>query len=422
MSITELRNLTPQDIFEEAVAASRHDDSDEDDPFGPQPKRFMQTEHQKRRQERELYVRQVAKVLRNKLKARRQRSKEQCASLLDRLPPELILCLMRHTHVDDLLDFANSNKINRTIFKANKIAILRGIEIEQFPEWKWLFGETTCRSLAQSQHLKDAMSVEYYSIEIGKAWSEKLLEIMRLIDNNKFTGMQYLVFLQELQDRVDNDIKATESYTKKKITRRTAICLRSFSFQRPEIVKEEDRTEDGPVVESDGLSWEARSQLVSEQPASTKAEIKSLFEIVIEDFSRKLQGTLIHCTRYYYKGPTCKPSPQKAKAVKRWMSKLVTGLIIELVITQWWSQTTDSRLYLVFTSEMSMSDLADRLLDLFPMDDGEVADALQEVEDDIAFGESLGLDLEGLVDGTAVGKFIDSRGPSGDEERREVTA
>ena len=406
------------------MAANRHHDFDEDDPFEPQPRRFMQTEQQRRGQERELYVRQVAKALRNMTKAKRQRSKEQRSSPFDRLPTELILSLMRRTHVDDLLALANSTKVCRAIFEANEIAILRGIEIEQFPEWKWLFGETTCRSLAQSQHLKDAMTVENNFGEVFLAWSEEFLKMMRLIDKNKFTGLRYLMFLQKLQDEVDNDIKATESHTKKTITRRTAICLRSFAFQRPEIVKEEDRTENDPVIDVNGLPWEARSQLVSEQPASTKAEIKSLLEIVIEAFSHELQRILISWT-WYYMGLIDNHGPEKVKQVKKWMSKLVIGLIIEEVIPQWWSQTKDSSLYLEFASKMSVFDLLDRLRGLLPMDDGGMADALQGVKDGIAFGESIGLDLEKLVDGTEVASVIDSyapSAPSGEEERKEVSA
>lgn len=236
----EIPDDIPDDIYQAALAASQHD-SDGEDPYEPQPKRFMQTEHQKRRQKRDLEIRKLAWTIRKmRLKKQKQRP-----SPFEKLPSELVLKLMQHTQLQNIVDLIKSSPINRKIFRANDEAVFRGIEIEQFPEWKWLFGDSKYRTSAQSQHLKNAIMSENRPKNLGAhgwAYDKQLLEFLRLIDNNEFTGVRNVRFLQDMQDYVDLDVKATESYARTTIARRTAICLRSLTFRRPDIVNEEERT------------------------------------------------------------------------------------------------------------------------------------------------------------------------------------
>ena len=391
----------PDDVYEAALAASQHD-SDGEDPFGPQPKRFMQTEHQKKRQKRELYIRQVAFMLR---KERKDQS-----SPFRKLPSELILKLMQHIDLSNLLEFANSSKIIQCIFRANENAIYRGMEIEQFSDWKWLFGNTIHRTSAQLQHLKDAVSVEYCFGATVLASEENFLELLQMIDNKKFTGMQNAMFLQVMQDRVDTDIAAIESYTTQQIARRTAMCLRSLSFQRPIVVKEEDRGEDGELVQCLTLPWEAQSELIVEQPASIQAEIRSLLMITVRKIYCPLQTILKKWTRKYYSRPGNHRKPQE---VKKWMSKLVTGLILQDMVPQWYSVIVGSSIKLSFEGS-SISKVANSLVRLLKAHNRGSVNVLEEVEDALQFGRSIRIDFEGLVDGTSAGNLVDRLGPSDD--------
>ena len=397
----ELHESIPDDVYKAALAASQQD-SDGEDPFGPQPKIFMQTEHQKKRQKRELYIRQVAFTLR--------KEREDQSSRFRKLPSELILKLMQHIDLSNLPDFANSSMINQSIFRANETAIYRGMEIEQFSDWKWLFGNTVHRTSAQVQHLKDAISVEYCFGATGLAFEERLLELLRIVDNKDFTGMQNVMFLQDMQDRVDTDIEAIESYTKKQIARRTAICLRSLSFRRPEVVKEDDRAENGPLVRCLALPWEARSELIVEQPVSIQAEIRSLLMIAVQKFYCPLQNILKRWTGKYYSNPGNHRQPQE---VKKWMSKLVTGLILQDMAPQWYSKIVGSSIELSF-EESSIFEVGNSLMHSLKVHDEGSVDVLEEVEDALQFGRSIGIDLEGLVDGTSAGDLVDLLGPSDD--------
>ena len=432
-------NSIPDDIFQAALAASEHD-SDGEDPYGPQPKRFMQTEHQKEEQKRALEIRKVAWTLR-KMRKNRQRSmkQKQRPCPFQKLPPELVLKLMQHTRWEDLVDFRDSSATNRSIFKTNLKAILRGIEIEQFPEWRWLFGDSKRRTPAQSQHLKDAIFSENQfpatlrlvrgerpfktlrmidneftemrdviflqdmqnRIGVDIKATESYTKILRMIDNNEFTGMRNVIFLQDMQNRIDVDIKATESYTKMKISRRTAICLRSLTSQQPRIVNKNDGTEYQLIV----LPWEARSQLINEQPASTKAEIRSIVKIVIEDFYRRLEQLVLEWERRHYRNPDNRGRPQE---LKKWMSKLVTGLILETVIPAWRAMAIGGLPTLLFVClyHRFISALTWDLRELLDEHDRGTVDVIEKVREGVEFGKSVGLDLETLLEGTMAGDFL----------------
>lgn len=408
----EYSTQIPDDIFQAALAASLHD-SDEEDPYEPQPKRFMQTEHQKRQQKRDLEIRRVAWTMRKMMKTYKAKHQpltrqEQRPSPFEKLPSDLVLKLMQHTHLRIVHNLINSSAINISIFRANENAVFRGMEIEQFPEWKWLFGDSKQRTLAQSQHLKDAtLSEEFFHNpgDHGWAYDEQVLEVLQTIDNNEFNGAWNIKFLQHMQDRLDADIDLTKSYTKMKIARRTAICLRSLGFQRPDIVNEEDRSEYGELVNATSIPWEARSQLVNEQPANTRAEIRSVLKIVIEKLSHRVQR-LVNCWIWWY--DRTPGNDRKPEEVKKWISKLVTGLILEKVVPKWRAENTSSSSAPCFVWHYSCLFLAHDLGVLLDKHDEGDLDVVGEVKDGVEFGESIGLDLERLLDG------IENVGSDGD--------
>ena len=324
---------------------------------------------------------------------------------------------MQHTHLRSIPKLGNSSAIDRSIFEANQNAIFRGIEIEQFPEWQWLFGDSKHRTSAQSQHLKDAILSETYSPNPGAhgwAYDEQLLKIMQMVDEDKFTGVRNVIFLQDMQDRLDVDVKAIDSYTRTKMARRTAMCLRSLSFQRPSIAKEEDRTEYEPLVNALLLTWEARSQLVNEQPASIQAEIRLVLKIVVKEHYPLFEAVVTQWAWRHYRNPGTHRNPQE---VQKWMSTLVTGLILETVIPQWRAKGSVAPSPTpCFAWKSSSPYLARHLEDLLDEHDGGNVDVLRRVRGGLELGRGVGLDLEGLLEGTWAGGYIDHFGRDGDEE------
>ena len=418
----------PDDIFQAALAASLQE-SDGEDPFGRQPKVFMLTTHQIKERKRNLEISQIActiRKMRSAHKRLRQLMKRQKwrPSPFETLPNELIVHLMRHTHIDSLTDLVNSSKFNKNIFKAHKAAIYRGMEIEQFSQWKWLCGDSAHRSPAQSQRLKDIVGGQlffgrpakgewfFHILQLtGRPAKERFFfEIVRLIDNNQFTGEQYVHFLQNTQEGLNSDIEAIESYTSMRVAVRTAICLRSLYFERAVTVKGEDGSEPRIRIEFVVVPWEEYSQLIGEQPARIQDEIRSVLESVIRKIYLKLEYQLYKWARRYFCTPGVHRKPQE---VKEWMSKLMTGLILEEV-TPLWRATIDAKPTLALASRESsvaMHMLLARLLNRH--NEGHV-DVLQEVKKGTNFGRSIGLEVGKLVDETETGFYIDTFEPTND--------
>lgn len=411
VTVPGLQTPIPTDIYQAALAASQHD-SDGEDPYEQQPKRFMQTEHQKRRNKRELDIRKVAWTLRKMKKshkANHQRRKEQKrrASSFHELPSELVLKLMQHTHLRNISDLSNSSAINRNIFNANQISIFRGVEIEQFPEWKWLFGDSKQRTSRQRQFLKDAILSENYSKNPGAhgwAYDDELLGLLRMIDTDRFTGMRNVMFLQDMQDRVDVDIQVTESYTGMAIARRTAMCLRCLSFQQPDILKEENRIEDGPLLQALVMPWETRCQLIDEQPARIQAEIRSILSLVVKDQYFSLRAVVV---QWVWARQTSDDNQERREKKRKWVSRLVTGLVLQTVIPQWRTDTVGSSPAPDFVWRHSFPYMSVALSDLLEEYYGGSVDVPQEVEEGVQFGRSIGLDVEGLLEGLLAGQHLE---------------
>lgn len=404
----------PKDIWDAALAASQ-DDSDGEDLYGPQPKRFMQTEHQKRQQERSLEIKKVARAMRKIMRKKPRSShprvgkQKKRPSPLEKLPSELVLTLMQHTHLRNISDLMISSATNRNIFKANEKAVFRGMEIEQFPEWRWLFGDTKYRTATQTQHLKDAILSENQRENPGPhgwVFDDDLLEILVMIDKNEFTGVRNVMFLQDMQDRMDVDIEVTESYTRMKIARRTVICLRSLSFQRPGIVEEGSRIKELPWVNAFGVPWDAKSQLINEQPASIQAEIRSVLKYVVKDLFQEFLDVAV---QWMGQHSISTNHDQKAQQkARKWMSKLVTGLILETVIPNWRTETIGASPASRFAWKSSdfYFSLPRRLAELLDARDRGDENVMQKVKIGVEFGNSIGLDPEGLLDGVLAERYL----------------
>ena len=401
---TEEQSQLSDDIFQAAMAASEQD-SDGDDPYGPQPKRFMQTEQQKRQHARDLEIRRAAYTIRKMKKThkadyQRLKKQKQRGSAFEKLPTDLILMLMQHTHWRDVYNLSNSSAINRGIFQANEKAIFRGMEIEQFPEWEWLFGNSKRRSPAQAQHLKDAVLTTTFAHD----WvsDDQLLEILQMIDQNEFTGKRNAMFLQDMQDYLDTEHRAIESYTRKTFSRRTAMCLSSLGFQRPCIVRDENLPEEKPFVDFVDLPWDARCQLVKEQPASIQSEIRLFLKAVVEKFGDILQAVV---RQWIERNESNSVYQQKPRVMKKWMSKLMAGLILEVLIPTWGVEALESA---PFHWGYYIADLDGELREILDEYDGGNVNVIKYAANDgVEFGKSVGLALEGFLDGTSAGDAFD---------------
>ena len=383
MAYTKPADLIEHDDSEDAVEVSR-DPSDGEDPVEDHPKISMQTSSEKDRQKRHLET---------------EENQTQRPSPFDKLPSELILKVMQHTHITSLRGFVNSSKINRSIFDANSNAIFRGMEIEQFSEWKWLFGDSNHRTPTQSQYLKGGFinSVHWWREERG-------IEVLQMINDNRFTSQKNVMFLQTIQNCLDMDMQAAEAYMATKIARRTAMCLRAISFSIPSVLED-----DGDFVTSITTReqpWEVRSQLITEQAASIRAEIRSVLQALIGDYFHTYQFVMMLWTSTVDRIEANHRQPQE---LKRWMSNLLTGYVLKDWIPRWsippWPRTQES-LRMSYWDASNFFKRAD-FIQFLASCCRRPRDGIRKISHELEFAKSIGLDVDGLVEGSELGEHID---------------
>lgn len=126
--------------------------------------------------------------------------------------------------------------------------------------------------------------------------------------------------------------------------------------------------------------------------------------IVIEKIYHTLQHVVRLWSWQYYNSPGEHLKPQ---AVKKWMSKVVTGLILESVMPQWRAETISPSQVPCFMWKDSRIDLAGDLVKVLNEHDIGKEDAIQAVKNGVEFGKRIGLDVGRLLDGTMAGEYID---------------
>lgn len=266
------------------------DIEDDDDPFGPQPKRFLLTNEERKRFGKEFEDRKVVHTIRKYRKAeiqkRRQirkqrrafrRSKRSLASL----PNDLILEVIRHTRPDDLVNFLGSGEIARRVFADNKGAVFRGIEATQFSEMEWVFGSGRRRSDEQKQALKDLLAT--YLMQ--SSTTSDLSGLYDKIDKGEFLDWSSIFYLQATENLITDDVQRRMS-NGFDMTRRSALCFRIFSSLRHHIEDHSEGKNSMPdeveqIIVTEAMPLEARIKLFEKQPAATQAEIRHVLETEI---------------------------------------------------------------------------------------------------------------------------------------------
>ena len=96
------------------------------------------------------------------------------------------------------------------------------------------------------------------------------------------------------------------------------------------------------------------------------------------------------------------------------MSKLVTGLVLGAVIPRWRAATVEPCPVPFFLWDSASWYLAHDLGVLLKAHDEGNGDMIPKVRDGLDFGKSIGMDVEGLLGRTLVGKYIDIFDANGD--------
>ena len=293
---------------------------EEDDPFGPQEKKFMQTETQKRRAAKELRDRQTAYKLALSMRIcckmlnfmRKMRAALNFDQKFGNLPAELRLHIMRHTHIYDLISLLLSGKAFDVVIEANETATLRGIETEQFSKFKWLFGDSVRRSEQQWLALKDCIILLHHPDVL-----DEVLKASQFPNSSKARAFH----LEALQTILNNITWITAVTT---LTSRAALCFTMFAA----LARHENHAD----------AMERRIELFEWQPQAIQREIREFLEGGVIQVLNCLNADdryhtmLGHVTCFwieaYLKLPETDRKLERA-SMGPWIANLVAGYILE---------------------------------------------------------------------------------------------
>ena len=339
------------DTLDSSVFAAPYIDSDSDDVT--QPVRYMQMEIQRRRNRQNLEKRKLLQTIRRLRRADKeklqeiilpsgeprkvwrggiQRKKRQTKDPFRTLPSDVLFEILCHTNRDDFVGLMEASPAAEDLYSGNANACIRGIEVEQCGQQKWLFGESRRRTAEQKQALKDWIGTYYYTLRER----DTVVEDFGKIDDDKLTGPESLKYPLRVQESLVGFTKTLEDITHNKISSRTALCLQALSMQKATVVlgTSYNRVR-GPhkarMVSLSKTPPEDRIRLFRRQPLETQSEIRRIFEKIITPIANAMMdSTTADWVREYYSSSIY--VWKELEEMGAWLTSLAVGLVMQTVL------------------------------------------------------------------------------------------
>ena len=336
------------DTLESSVFAAPYIDSDSDDVT--QPVRYMQTEIQRRRNRQNLEKRKLLQTIRRLRRADKeklqkiilpsgelrkvwrggiQRKRRQMKDPFRNLPSDVLFEILCHTNRDDFVGLMEASPAAEDLYSGNANACIRGMEVEQCGQQKWLFGESRHRTAEQKQALKDWIGTYYYTLRER----DTVVEDFGRIGDDKLTGPESLKYPLRVQESLVGFTKSLEDITHNKISSRTALCLQALSMQKATVVlgTSYSRPHRVRMVSLSKTPPQDRIRLFESQPVETQSEIRRIFEKIITPIANEMMdSTTADWVREYYSSSIY--VWKKLEDMGAWLTSLAVGLVMQTVL------------------------------------------------------------------------------------------
>lgn len=409
------------ETLDSSVFAAPYIDSDSDDVT--QPVRYMQTEIQRRRSRQNLEKRKLLQTIRRLRRADKeklqeitlpsgelrkvwrggiQRKKRQMKDPFRTLPSDVLFEILCQTNRDDFVSLMKASPAAEDLYSGNANACMKGIEVEQCGQQKWLFGESRHRTAEQKQALKDWIGTYYYTLRER----DTVVEDFGRIDDDKLTGPESLKYPLRVQESLVGFTKSLEDITHSKITSRTALCLQALSMQKATVALSTSYNRvRGPhkarMVSLSKTPPEDRIRLFENQPLAIQNEIRRIYEKIITPIANEMMdSTTADWVREYYSSGIY--LWKDLKEMGAWLTSLAVGLVMQTVLKHpGWSMDS----WMSMCSAILVPSVIDRIMRL------EIELKPQTEEHFVIgreFAEAIGFDGSEVLVGTPVEDALNS--------------
>ena len=402
--------------LDSSVFASPYIDSTSDDDT--EPVRYMQTEIQKRRHRQNLEKRRLLQAIRRLRRARGEKPqiitlpsgrvgkvsrggiqlrKRQMQDPFKHLPCDVLLDVMRQTHCGDFVNLLEVSPAAEDVYSGNESACIKGIEVEQYSQLKWLFGDSRHRTTKQKQALKDWIGTYYHLY----GQEDTVVEDFGKIDDGKLTGPRSLKYPLCVQESLRHFIKSSEDTTGLEMTCRTALCMQALSMKRAELVEamvfhSARRHHTTQLVCLSEMPSGDRISLFKGQPATTQNEIRRIFEKIITHIARlSMDLSVADWVRNYY-SQGANNSSKELKDMGAWLTSLSVGMVMQVVL-EYPGETMDTWMDMC-SGKVGASNMPSIItLEMELEGQGE-----EQVKMGMEFAEAIGFETRKVLAGTAV--------------------
>ena len=262
--------------------------------------------------------------------------------LFGRLPREIRLYMMWFIRPTDLKKLVLSGQSTKEIYERNRRSIWRGIEVEQYQEFRWAFGDSKHRSAIQRQTIKDFLVCRYDPYKMPRI----VLEACKLVDHGMFTGACNAGFLQDMSAMLDGNARINPQ-----ISRQTLLCLVMLTVWRvsynglqltchpPAGLRYRLNIRPLTVDERIGIIEQHTAVVQVRIRVSLERLVKKIAIIVVrwaeeENVAPAMMGRWTVDWMEEYLGPEKKDPKMEKNQLGQWIGHLVAGLIFDTVFSQ----------------------------------------------------------------------------------------
>lgn len=335
-------DMTKMDEESYAVELSHEDSSEYDsDCYVSERQAFMDgsdeelSENTSDESEPELDVRDMF-LLTPKRKEQLRRSKAIRVEFgyYEQLPPDIVLQVMRHTKPDDLQNLIRSDPVTAYVWNRNKLAILRGIQEEQYSDFIELFDRVGSVGSAETSKLgRNFLIAEQSLRNLELARGQGIQKINERIEKyGKESVWRQIALLELMKEHLDDEVYAMYGTfaipaSMVKNQRQGLLTLWQMRWEASALFREGD-PQQMPI--SDVVKKLVR--IFQDQPANIRSVTAKIMSFVIHRIAGRLdfETLVMEWTPVYIQLVT--HHPLRGEDLDHWIDGTIVAFIVKFLL------------------------------------------------------------------------------------------
>ncbi len=259
----------------------------------------------------------------------------------EQLPPEIIFRVMRYTKPDDLLNLIRSGPTTAGIWNRYKIAVLRGIQEEQFSDFTGLFEKVGSAETGEQTKLRQNFHNAEQSLrKMYQAKAPGTSKMTKQIEKYGNEGVwRQIGLLEMMKEHLDSEVNAVcrtcaDSAPATKATRQGLLTLWRLRWEaRAHLGEQETQKQDGDTQQTPVSDVVRRlDRVFQDQPAKVKSVTADIMSLVVYTVVNQLgfEEVATAWIPMYTKVVTLQPL--QPEDLDHWIDRAIVSFIVKFVL------------------------------------------------------------------------------------------